>query len=154
MRRVLFLLAPRWLALHVLVVAACVTMVLLGRWQWHVAHVHHGSVQNYAYAFQWWAFTGFALLMWLRVVHDAIPRRLPGGSAESGGPAASESTGGSGPNEISASRPTGGEPAASDANGVAYRRYVMPRTQPESADPELNAYNAYLADLDRRNRGG
>src|SRR4029450_5696222 len=48
MRRALFLLAPRWLALHVLVVAAGVTMVLLGRWQWHVAHVHHGAVQNYA----------------------------------------------------------------------------------------------------------
>jgi hypothetical protein len=147
MRRVLFLLAPRWLALHVLVVAACVTMVLLGRWQWHVAHVHHGSVQNYAYAFQWWAFTGFALLMWLRVVRDAIPRRLQVRSAD-------EPTGESGPDETPASRPTNGEPAASEANGVAYRRYVMPRTQPETADPELNAYNAYLADLDRRNRGG
>ena len=149
MRRVLFLLAPRWLALHVLVVAACVTMVLLGRWQWHVAHVHHGSIQNYAYAFQWWAFTGFALLMWLRVVRDAIPRRVQVESAEATPDVATTREPASG-----ASRPTGGEPAARETSGVAYRRYVMPRTQPETADPELNAYNAYLADLDRRNRGG
>ena len=72
-RRFGFLFGPRWLALHVVVVAACVTMVLLGRWQWHVAHVHHGSIQNYSYAFQWWAFTAFAVFMWLRLVHDAIP---------------------------------------------------------------------------------
>ena len=63
-RRFGFLFGPRWLALHVVVVAACVTMVLLGRWQWHVAHVHHGSIQNYSYAFQWWAFTAFAVFMW------------------------------------------------------------------------------------------
>ena len=68
-------LAPRWLALHVVVLAAGVTMVLLGRWQWHVAHVRHGDIQNYAYAFQWWAFTGFALAMWVRVMRDATRGR-------------------------------------------------------------------------------
>jgi DNA-binding transcriptional regulator of glucitol operon len=133
MRRVVFLLAPRWLALHVVVLAAAVTMVLLGRWQWHVAHVRHGAVQNYAYAFQWWAFTGFALLMWLRVMRDAIPRRIA---------AADQAT-----------DATTAEPAASENPGVAYRRYVMPQHQPENSDPELSAYNAYLADLARRNRG-
>jgi DNA-binding transcriptional regulator of glucitol operon len=64
-------LAPRWLALHAAVLAAGVAMVLLGRWQWHVAHARHGAIQNYAYAFQWWAFTAFALAMWIRVMRDA-----------------------------------------------------------------------------------
>jgi DNA-binding transcriptional regulator of glucitol operon len=126
MRRVLFLLAPRWLALHVLVIAAGVTMVLLGRWQWHVAHLHHGSVQNYAYAFQWWAFTAFAVFMWVRVVRDALRRRA--GDVE----------------PITESAPAPTEPES-----VAYRRYVMPRNRPDAADPELAAYNAYLAELGR-----
>src|SRR5690242_436908 len=85
-RRFGFLLGPRWLALHIVVVAACVTMVLLGRWQWRVAHVHHGSVQNYSYAFQWWAFTVFAVFMWLRLVHDAAPQTAAArSSADEGG---------------------------------------------------------------------
>jgi DNA-binding transcriptional regulator of glucitol operon len=125
MRRALFLLAPRWLALHVLVLAAGVTMVLLGRWQWHVAHVHHGSVQNYAYAFQWWAFTAFTLFMWGRVMRDAVRRR--------------------------AVEPVTPEPPAAPAPpAVAYRRYVMPSNRPEPNDPELAAYNAYLAELSKR----
>lgn len=66
------LLRPQWLALHVFVVAAAITMVWLGHWQWLVAHRRHGDIQNYAYAFQWWAFTGFAFLMWWRVVRDYL----------------------------------------------------------------------------------
>jgi DNA-binding transcriptional regulator of glucitol operon len=129
MRRALFLLAPRWLALHVLVVAAGVTMVLLGRWQWHVAHVHHGAVQNYAYAFQWWAFTAFAVFMWLRVMRDAVGRRATDTEPM---PRA--------------------EPPRTEQKPVPYRRYVMPRERPQTTDPELAAYNAYLAELAERER--
>jgi DNA-binding transcriptional regulator of glucitol operon len=123
MRRALMLLAPRWLALHVVVIAACVTMVLLGRWQWHVAHVHHGSVQNYAYAFQWWAFTVFAVFMWGRVMRDALHRR-----------------------------PLQQPPARVVPTPVTYRRYVMRTDRPDTSDPELAAYNAYLADLADRTK--
>jgi hypothetical protein len=66
------LLRPRWLLLHVLTVAACCAMIWLGRWQWHAAARHHGELRNYAYAFQWWAFTAFALVMWSRIVHDHL----------------------------------------------------------------------------------
>lgn len=130
MRRALFLLAPRWLALHLAVVAACVAMVLLGRWQWHVAHVRHGAVQNYAYAFQWWAFTAFALLMWARVIRDAPHRERP----------------------VGATHVAVEEAPASPAQPVAYRRYVMPSSadRPPGGDAELSAYNAYLAELAQR----
>lgn len=146
MRRVSFLLRPRWVALHVAVIAATVTMVLLGRWQWHVAHVHHGSVQNYSYAFQWWAFCAFTLFMWGRVMRDARRRRAEqaaegiAGPADAAGPAA-DATG-----------RTPAEPARAEPQPVAYRRYVMPRTRPEQPDPELAAYNAYLAELAEQER--
>jgi DNA-binding transcriptional regulator of glucitol operon len=132
-RRFGFLFGPRWLALHVVVVAACVTMVLLGRWQWHVAHVHHGSIQNYSYAFQWWAFTAFAVFMWLRLVHDAAPPPTAARSATDEAGAVRQAT------------PTAPEPAE-----VPYRRYVMPSSatsSPVAADAEHAAYNAYLARL-------
>ncbi|MEO6701785.1 MAG: hypothetical protein ABI140_06340 [Jatrophihabitantaceae bacterium] len=71
------LLHPKWLLLHAFTVAACVTMVALGNWQWHVAHRHHGDIRYYAYAFQWWAFVGFAFLMWYRIILDYL-RKVPG----------------------------------------------------------------------------
>jgi len=72
--RALRLLHPKWLPLHLFTIAACVAMVLLGRWQWRVAHQHHGDIRYYAYAFQWWAFTAFALVMWSRIVFDYLRR--------------------------------------------------------------------------------
>lgn len=137
MRRFGFVFGPRWLALHVVVVAACVAMVLLGRWQWHVAHVRHGAVQNYAYAFQWWAFTLFALFMWLRVIHDATP------SASAAPNAAGDDLGAQ--RRVDEATPAAGVPAE-----VPYRRYVMPSSStspPVAADAEHAAYNAYLARL-------
>ena len=134
-RRFGFLFGLRWLALHVVVVAACVTMILLGRWQWRVAHVHHGSIQNYSYAFQWWAFTVFAVFMWLRLVHDAAPRAM----------AARSTTDEGRPERAGDATPTDSKPAE-----VPYRRYVMPSSAtspPVSADAEHAAYNAYLARL-------
>jgi hypothetical protein len=104
-------------------------MVLLGRWQWRVAHVHDGSIQNYAYAFQWWAFAVFAVFMWLRVIHDATP---PARATGDGAAAASATPGPSEPAE------------------VPYRRYVMPSSTtspPVAVDAEHAAYNAYLARL-------
>jgi hypothetical protein len=136
-RRYGFVFGPRWLALHVVVLAACGTMVLLGRWQWHVAHVHHGSVQNYSYAFQWWAFTVFALFMWLRLVHDAAPLPTPAVSTADEG-------GGAGRQVVEAT------PTAPESAEVPYRRYVMPSSAtspPVAADAEHAAYNAYLARL-------
>jgi DNA-binding transcriptional regulator of glucitol operon len=106
-----------------MVFSACVVMVLLGRWQWRVAHVHHGDVRNYAYAFQWWAFTAFALLMWARILRD---------TAKPGGPIRAVS--------------------GRVAEPVPYRRYVMPQHStavPMADDAEHARYNAYLDALAR-----
>jgi hypothetical protein len=117
------LLYPKWWVLHLFVIACCVTMVFLGRWQWHVAHRHNGDIRYYAYAFQWWAFTGFALVMWLRVVLDYL---RTGAGAEP--------------------RPEqDGEPTA----GPGYLAYVPPASPAPDDDPERLRFNAYLRELDQ-----
>lgn len=126
------LLHPKWLLLHLTVVAACVTMVWLGRWQWGAAHRHHGEIRNYAYALQWWAFTIFTLVMWWRVVRDYL---RPVGQDEAG---AAEHPGE--PAEPSEAGQTGG-----------YVGYTPPPL-PADDDPERARFNAYLARLNSSDR--
>jgi hypothetical protein len=70
-------LTPKWLAAHVLLIVVCATMIRLGIWQWHVGGIRHGDLRNYAYAVQWWAFTGFAIFFWARLIRDARLRDVP-----------------------------------------------------------------------------
>lgn len=114
------LLHPKWLVLHVLTVAASYIMILLGRWQWRVAHQHHGDIRYYAYAFQWWAFVGFALLMWYRIILD-YRRKV-----------------------IADQEPAKELPAPEPRR---YLAYTPPATRPVETDPERLRFNAYLADL-------
>jgi DNA-binding transcriptional regulator of glucitol operon len=122
-RRFGFALRPGWLAFHLLTVALVVTMILLGRWQLHVSESKHFSLQNFGYTVQWWLFSLFTAAFWFRIVRDTARRR-----------------------EIEAD-PTSAEPAPSQLETVAYRRYVMPSTPPASSDPVHAAYNDYLAGL-------
>ncbi|MDQ1731699.1 MAG: hypothetical protein QOK10_1858, partial [Pseudonocardiales bacterium] len=76
-------LAPRWIGLHLLVWSAVVAMVLLGRWQLRVSNSKHFDLQNFSYVLQWWAFSGFVLLFWLRVLRDAVrPPKSSGGGTD------------------------------------------------------------------------
>lgn len=123
-------MAPRWLALHLIVIAMAVAMVLLGRWQLDVSNARHFSLQNFGYALQWWAFTVFALWLWVRLLRDAADARRSALTATPG----------------TASYPLDSAPADSSP---PYRRYVMPRVadaEPTGDDVHA-AYNAYLAGL-------
>jgi DNA-binding transcriptional regulator of glucitol operon len=122
-------LTPGWLLFHVLTLALLTTMVLLGRWQLDVSDAKHFSLQNFSYAIQWWLFTLFTAWMWLRIVRDRARRERP------------------------ASQPA--EPAPEAPSSVPYRRYVMPSSAQaaSSADPQLSAYNEYLAGLAERGEG-
>jgi DNA-binding transcriptional regulator of glucitol operon len=132
-RRVRFALTPGWLGLHLLCLALVVTMALLGRWQLDVSDRKHFSLQNFGYAVQWWAFSGFVVVMWVRLLRDA--RRRP--EAGSGTPSAVELA----------------EAARAAHIEVPYRRYVMPTSADVAAagdDPTRAAYNDYLAGLAER----
>ena len=68
------LLTPGWLALHVLALAATVSMVGLGRWQWQRG-VALDRLQNYSYAVEWWLFAAFAVFLWVKTMVDALEDR-------------------------------------------------------------------------------
>lgn len=132
----------------VLVWAAAVVMVFLGRWQLVVSDEKHFDWQNFGYALQWWVFSAAAVAFWAKLVRDALRGRV------------AENT------------PTGGElvlrgrrqdivhtgpatlvtrPAADAAAPVVYRGYVMPQsaTSPDRSDddPVRASYNDYLWQL-------
>jgi DNA-binding transcriptional regulator of glucitol operon len=121
------LLHPKWWVLHVFTVAAMIAMLYLGRWQWHVAHRHHGDIRYYAYAFQWWAFSFFAAMMWLRIVLDYL-------------------RGGREPLESA-------EITAESQPGAGYRAYVPPVPAEPEQDAEQARFNAYLRALQSESEG-
>jgi DNA-binding transcriptional regulator of glucitol operon len=125
-------LTPGWVAGDIGVLALVVTMVLLGRWQLDVSNSKHFDIQNFGYALQWWAFSIFAIVMWVRVVRDALRRAAQA------------------PVSLAAQQ---AEAAAAESQPVQYRRYVMP-TDVQLGDPEHQAYNDYLRGLAESEQDG
>jgi hypothetical protein len=127
--RWLFLVSPRWLAWHAFAVAAAWGMLWLGDWQFHRAE--GGNALSWAYTFEWPIFTIFGVIFWAKTIVDewrqqAARAAVPQGLVDSAPGAAS------GP-----LLPAGAHtPAVSDEHAAD--------------DPELAAYNAYLARLNSR----
>lgn len=63
------LLRPSWLLLHVLVVLGLYAMVRLGIWQWGRGE-HTGSIRNYSYGLEWWAFVVLTVAGWVKFCLD------------------------------------------------------------------------------------
>ncbi len=121
------LLQGKWLALHLLVVALAVAMVLLGHWQLDVSDRKHFNWQNFIYAVQWWSFTGFLLFFWLRLMRDAVRPPAP---TEATGELVVARRGDSAPGPGAALMVAD---AAPDEMPTVYRGYVMPQL---SRDPD------------------
>jgi hypothetical protein len=116
-------LTLKWLAAHLLLIVVCAAMIRLGIWQWHIGGLPRGDVRNYAYAVQWWAFTGFAIFFWARLIRDARLRDVPA------------------------------PPVQEEPSQPQYRRYTMPQSQEitdSATDPERARYNAYLRSLEEQ----
>jgi hypothetical protein len=114
-----FLIKPRWVGWHLLMVVSFVGMLWLGDWQFRRAMSGNGL--SWAYTFEWPLFAVFAVVFWARTIRDEFRIRrgempAPGASVGLGdlpaGPATAVQT-------------------ASDGD----------------EDDELSAYNAYLARL-------
>ena len=126
-----FLFAPKWLCWHVFVAFSVVGMLWLGDWQFHRAEA--GNALSWAYTFEWPVFSVFAVVFWVKTIIDELRPPAAAGdddaAAELGLPAgaAPEHRGGS-------AGLAADDPAAEQ-------------------DPELAAYNAYLARLNEQVQG-
>ena len=123
-----FLIQPRWLGWHLLMVVSFWGMLWLGDWQLHRALA--GNALSWAYTFEWPLFAGFAVVFWARTIRDEF--RIRRGQMPDPREVAAEAerlpAGVTGSMQVSSVQAGAGSPE-------------------EDEDEELSAYNAYLARL-------
>jgi hypothetical protein len=96
-----FLISPKWLGWHALMIFLVIAMLALGDWQLRRAEA--GNALSWAYTFEWPIFAGFVIVFWAKTIRDEFrpPTRpegtylkdveLPGGGmAVRSGPGADE----------------------------------------------------------------
>jgi hypothetical protein len=115
-----FLIRPKWLGWHALMVLTVLGMLALGDWQFHRAE--SGNSLSWAYTFEWPIFAGFVIVFWAKTIKDEF---RPPARAE-------------GLDDVAL--PDGRAGAATGAAGAA-------DVAGDEDDEELAAYNAYLARL-------
>ena len=117
-----FLITPRWLGWHLLMVVSFWGMLWLGDWQLHRALTGNGL--SWAYTFEWPLFAGFAVVFWARTIRDEFRIKRGGGQVLAEADAAA---------------------AAGLPDGLGTRQVAEPAD--DAGDEELARYNAYLARL-------
>jgi len=138
-----FLFEPRWLGWHLFVAVAFWGMLWLGDWQFHRAM--EGNGLSWAYTFEWPLFAVFGVVFWVRTIRDEFILRR-GGVTEADLVAAAMA-------QSMATLPKGAIlPAGVLPEGVVVRQLERPDDEEED-DPELAAYNAYLAKLNAEVKG-
>jgi len=120
-----FLVKPRWLGWHVLMIVAFCGMLWLGDWQFRRAMAGNGL--SWAYTFEWPLFAVFAVVFWAKTIRDEFRIRRGGGADT---PVVEEA-------ELPA--------------GLGIRQAEQPGDDAE--DEELARYNAYLARLNDEVKG-
>jgi hypothetical protein len=115
-----FLIRPKWLGWHALMVLTVLGMLALGDWQFHRAE--SGNSLSWAYTFEWPIFAGFVIVFWAKTIKDEF---RPPAQAE-------------GLDDVAL--PDGRGVAATGVAGAA-------GVDVDEDDEELAAYNAYLARL-------
>jgi len=126
-----FLLRPKWLGWHAFAVLAVCGMLWLGDWQFHRAE--SGNALSWAYTFEWPIFAIFGVVFWAKTIRDELKPPAAAGVAETEDvelPAGAQAE--TGPD---------GRAGGQDARAA------------EPDDPELAAYNAYLARLNEQVKG-
>jgi hypothetical protein len=122
-----FLFTPKWLGWHAFVVCATLGMLWLGEWQFHRAE--SGNALSWAYTFEWPVFAVFGVVFWGKTIYDEFHPSDPGMAPY-------------------VDLPDGaGAPQVPGQPGTA-----MMLWEPQEADPDLDAYNAYLAQLNEQAR--
>lgn len=126
---------PNWLGLHALALTLVASFLGFGWWQFHRAM--EGNDRSWGYTFEWPLFAVFVVFMWGKMIYDEL--HPENGRAVPGKPFAAVK---------SADSPGAG--AAEDAEPVMGRDEVIARDEAE--DPQVAAYNRYLARLNAEPR--
>lgn len=117
--------------LHVFMVVVATTCLALGWWQ--LKRGEAGNMRSYAYALEWPFFAGAAVYMWFRTLReDAELLKNPAARAGAAGVTPAPDT---------EDLPELQNPA---------RQAALARVADDEPDPELDAYNAYLASLNQQ----
>jgi hypothetical protein len=127
-----FLIKPRWLGWHLLMVVSFWGMLWLGDWQFHRALAGNGL--SWAYTFEWPLFAGFAVVFWVKTIRDEFRIRrgeMPDTSASAVGR----------DDDV----PFGLQQV--QVRSVQHGPVQVGLAAAEDEDEELSAYNAYLARL-------
>ena len=123
-----FLIKPRWVGWHLLMVVSFWGMLWLGDWQ--LRRALSGNGLSWAYTFEWPLFAGFAVVFWAKTIRDEF--RIKRGEA----PGSAETEDGQ------------------DDLPVSVRPVQVSAAAPgDDEDEELSAYNAYLARLNAEVKG-
>lgn len=113
-------LTRRWLLWHALMIILVTAFCVLGWWQWQRGE--SGNLRSFGYAFEWPAFAVFVIVFWIRMMRDELRPPAPDPREDADEQRAAE--------------------FAQQRAEVA-----RPTAAAEEDDPELAAYNAYLARL-------
>jgi len=114
---------PAWIVRHVLAVVLTAGCLILGWWQF--SRAQEGNAISWGYMFEWPVFAAFVVFLWFREVQ--LARRKGDHLAEPASPEKAE------------------EPLPGKAVTVGRPVRVAVRSTPDADDPELVAYNDYLA---------
>ncbi len=124
-----FLVTPKWLGWHLFTVLAVLGMLWLGNWQFHRAA--SGNALSWAYTFEWPIFAIFGVVFWAKTIRDELKPPADPGTADVELPPG-----------VGAGTGEGACPSGQDGRGAD-----------DADDPELAAYNAYLARLNEQVKG-
>ncbi|MFV2010496.1 MULTISPECIES: hypothetical protein [unclassified Micromonospora] len=123
---------PVWILRHLAAVALVVGFLALGWWQ--ISRAAAGNTLSWAYAVEWPVFAAFVVFIWVREIRQAH-RAVPGPDNDT-------------PDNDS---PRNGTPKNAPSREETFGRPVRVRSAPGVTaapgpdDPELSAYNNYLA---------
>ena len=118
---------PAWILRHALGLVLVAGFLLLGWWQY--SRATGGNTLSWGYAFQWPLFAAFVAFVWFREVQLERRGRARG---RPGGPGTGALRRPSVVAPVTVGRPIRVAPAVQESSAA-------------DADPELSAYNAYLA---------